>query len=144
MNVFIDTSALIKYYYNEAGTEEITEIIDNEENNIFISEIAKIEFSCSLFRKFRNNEISDSNLELALSAFNESLTGFTVEPVSNLILREAEQIIIKNANKFAIRTLDSIHTATFKVMSELDWRFAASDKSLLFFLKNMNISILEI
>ncbi|MCB1177706.1 MAG: hypothetical protein KDK36_09025 [Leptospiraceae bacterium] len=38
MNYFIDTSSLIKYYYEEEGTEKITKIIDNSENEIYISE----------------------------------------------------------------------------------------------------------
>lgn len=103
-----------------------------------------MEFYCSLHRKFRNREISEENLKIALSNFNESLTRFVIEPVSNLVLKEAEKIILLNANKYAIRTLDSIHVATFNLISESNWHFVATDKSLLYFMKNLNTNIIEI
>jgi len=35
LNLFFDTSALVKYFHLESGTDQVVELIDNTENQIF-------------------------------------------------------------------------------------------------------------
>lgn len=143
MNLFFDTSSLVKYFYDEEGTDIVTSLIESE-NKIYISEIAKIEFSCSLYRKFRNKELSEQNLTIALEFFNQTLETFHIEPVSMSIMKDAETLIHEYGKNYAIRTLDSIHVASFLSLAEGDWKFIASDKSLLHFIKSIKINHLEV
>jgi len=39
MNLFFDTSALIKFFHEEEGTETVTGIITDDENKIYVSEL---------------------------------------------------------------------------------------------------------
>jgi predicted nucleic acid-binding protein len=36
MNIFFDTSALVKIFHNEEGSEKIRELITDEQNNLYI------------------------------------------------------------------------------------------------------------
>ena len=44
MILFFDTSALVKYFHVEEGTEQITALINDPNNEIWILELARIEF----------------------------------------------------------------------------------------------------
>ncbi|MFZ3091365.1 MAG: type II toxin-antitoxin system VapC family toxin [Nitrospirota bacterium] len=46
---YFDTSALVKLYHDELNTSVVEEIFSNEENQIFISEIACIELYSALY-----------------------------------------------------------------------------------------------
>lgn len=48
MKLYADTSALVKFFHSEAGTPIVSQLLENRENDIYISELAKIEFYCAL------------------------------------------------------------------------------------------------
>ncbi len=54
MNVFLDTSILFKLYHEEEGTEEIDKFFEEEEiEQVYLSEIAEIEFYSAVSKKLR-------------------------------------------------------------------------------------------
>lgn len=53
MNLFFDTSALVKFFHTEEGTDKVTELINSEENEIWISEVAGLEFLSAILRRLR-------------------------------------------------------------------------------------------
>ncbi|WML90397.1 PIN domain-containing protein [Thiothrix lacustris] len=53
MNLFFDTSALVKYFHPETGTAHVIELMENASNTIWVSDLARIEFISALYRKFR-------------------------------------------------------------------------------------------
>jgi predicted nucleic acid-binding protein len=59
---FCDTSALVKLYHQEVGTERMEELFQQEENVLLISELAIIEFYSTLARKVRIGEITPEGL----------------------------------------------------------------------------------
>jgi predicted nucleic acid-binding protein len=69
MKYFFDTSAFVKFYRDEKGTDVVEEIIQNEINQIMVMELLRLEFVSALFRKFRNNEITDYDLSFILNKF---------------------------------------------------------------------------
>lgn len=127
MNIFIDTSALVKYFHEEEGTSSVTEIINDADNDIYISELARLEFVSALHRRFRRGEINQENLEQAIDGFFEGLSCFHVEQVSRLIMQEAELLLLQYGKTTGLRTLDSIHLATFFLLNEADGLFVTSD-----------------
>lgn len=44
MTFYFDTSALVKLFHEEEGSEPVTRIINSNDNEIWISELARIEF----------------------------------------------------------------------------------------------------
>jgi predicted nucleic acid-binding protein len=142
MNLYIDTSALVKFFHNENGTEKITELISSD-NSICISELAKLEFFSSLYRKYRAREINDKMLALAIEGFEEQIDKFLIEPIKSIIIKEAELLLKKYGQNEGLRTLDSIHLATFSLISEKNWIFVASDKRLCDIAEKLNFKIIN-
>lgn len=68
---FFDTSALIKLYHQEAGTERVEEIFGRAENSLIISELAIVELYSSVARKVRTGEISLQAQEEVVRNFEE-------------------------------------------------------------------------
>ena len=65
----LDTSALVKIYHRESGTDVILNIINKNDINIYISDIAVIEFHSALLKKVRQHEIDRNACDIALQKF---------------------------------------------------------------------------
>lgn len=131
MAYFYDTSALLKIYHKEAGTEVAEKYYLDLEKQIYISEVSRIEFNSSLHRKYREKEISESAFKIALQKFkNDRVKRFNVETLTVSILRKAEELIEKYGKRKNLRTLDSIQFASFLFIAEEDTIFMCADKRL--------------
>ncbi|MEW6609702.1 MAG: type II toxin-antitoxin system VapC family toxin [bacterium] len=130
MKLFIDSSALVKFFHKEEGSQRVTELIVSEDNEIWISEIAGVEFLSAVTRRFRNKEIDEENLNNAISGFEEQLSTFNVEPVGHAIIKETESLIKQHGKSQGLRTLDALHLGTFNLIAEKDWVFVAADETL--------------
>lgn len=62
MQYFFDPSATVKVYHQEEGSEIVLPIY-SENKTIIISELSKVEFLSTIYKKFRNNEINLKALE---------------------------------------------------------------------------------
>jgi len=78
MNLFFDTSALIKFFHEETGTAIVTDLITNPENIICVSDLVRLEFIFALQRRYRNKEIDGRALNEAISGLMKSIPGFTL------------------------------------------------------------------
>lgn len=59
MKIFLDTSSLIKLYHTEIGTDDLDKLLDeNSVQEIFLAEIAKIEFSSAVWKKVRTKDLT--------------------------------------------------------------------------------------
>ena len=70
--IFFDTSALVKLYYPEIGSDNAESCLQNCEK-AYISRLAIIELYSTIYRKLRNNEISNNNLEDIISTFKDDI-----------------------------------------------------------------------
>jgi uncharacterized protein with PIN domain len=67
--LFFYTSALVKIYHDEEGADTVLEIY-NSEGQITISELAKIEFYSTIYRKYRERVIDLETLNLLIEKFD--------------------------------------------------------------------------
>jgi len=74
MNLFFDTSALVKFFHEEKGSETVTNLILSKDNEIWISELARIEFLSAIFRRFRSKEVDDEQRKRLWQAFKSNLS----------------------------------------------------------------------
>ncbi|MDM8560756.1 type II toxin-antitoxin system VapC family toxin [Candidatus Parabeggiatoa sp. HSG14] len=130
MILFFDTSALVKYFHVEEGTERVTALINDSNNEIWILELARIEFISALFRKYRAHIINDNQLESAIEGFEAEYSTFNVEPLSQPAAFEAEYLLKKYGKTEGLRTLDALHFAAFRLLAEEGWYFVAADEVL--------------
>jgi predicted nucleic acid-binding protein len=130
MNLFFDTSALVKYFHTESGTPEVIELIERPDNATWVSDLARVEFMSALYRKLRRGDIDGNQLDATLAGFESEWKQFNTQPVSELVLVEAEKLMRLTGADWGLRTLDAIHFASFALLAEEDWVFVVSDALL--------------
>jgi len=130
MNLFFDTSALVKYFHREEGSDKVEALIDAASNVVWISDLARIEALSAFHRRFRMGEIDASNLERAVSGFEQELARFNVQPLNGMVLTEATSLIKSYSKKHSLRTLDAIQLAVFVLLQDDNWHFVLADDGL--------------
>ena len=130
MNLFFDTSALVKYFHEEAGSERVTALIEDPDHVVWLSELAYVEFARAMHRKFREEVLNAKQLKQALDGFAEALRGFQVEPLGSPVPESARTLLQRHGRTRSLRTLDALHLARYVLISEPDWTFVVANDRL--------------
>ncbi len=131
MRLFFDTSALVKFYHEEDGTDIVSDLIRRPGNMLHISELAKLEFVSALHRRFRTGELKMGELNDALSAFSEDIRRFNIEPLPDTVINEAKLLILEHGKYAGLRALDALQLASFVLLNLEDGVFVAADSILI-------------
>jgi len=126
--LFFDTSALVKRYYEEPGTETVDALIEGDET-VVISSLSVVETASAFRRKYNRTTISEPQINRLLSAFfEESLTQFVIVPLAESVLGTAFTLVLEDD----LRTLDSLQLATALALDSDDdpIRFVTADAEL--------------
>jgi len=110
--LFFDTSALVKYFHEEPGSRRVIELIDDEAHVVWISALARVEFVSAVHRKRREQQLSEVQLQQALSGFEEALHAFRIVPLGPPVVERADALIRFHGVEYSLRTLDALHLAT--------------------------------
>ena len=130
MKIFLDTSSLFKLYHKETGTAELELLFSLKEITIvFLSEITIIEFTSTIWKKVRTNEISELEAQATLKLFESDFGKYTFIATNSLIIEQARILILKYGNQ-GLRTLDGIQLSTSVSIKEQSDIFITSDKLL--------------
>ncbi len=71
MKYYFDTFSLVKIYHRELGTSDVLEIYNNSDNHIQISELGRIEFLSTVYRKYRERELTAETLDALRCKFQD-------------------------------------------------------------------------
>jgi predicted nucleic acid-binding protein len=128
---FLDTSALVKIYHREEGSDFCLELYANH-SHIFISELARVELHSAVYRKQREKQLNVKALNAVRKMFEQDCEGrYEVLQVASLVYDEACSLLSRYATMYGLRTLDSIQLATFLNYCEKDQDcFVCADKKL--------------
>lgn len=138
MTLFFDTSALVKMFSIEDGSEIVKKLITNPSNSFNVLDLALLELHSAVYRKYRNKTIPEENLEKIQNAIEEQMTYFNIFPIGSDIMGEALELIKKYGKDYGLRTLDALHVAGWKIIAEPDWIFVSSDNNQLNVVSQMN------
>jgi len=138
MTLFFDTSALVKLFSNEEGSEAVKKLVTNPLNSISVLDLALIELQSAIHRKYRNNKIPEENLEKIQSAIENQMAYFNTIPMGSDIMEEALNLIKKFGKVYGLRTLDALHVAGWRIIAEPGWFFVSSDKNQLNVVTQLN------
>ncbi len=142
MPYFIDSSALIKRYHYETGTEVIDEIIEKEYSQIFISSVTLIEVIATLRRKVKERKISKNRFLKLKGVFLYDVEKmYTLIPLDDSVLADALHI----AEKYGCKSLDSLQlsSALKAKLIEGEIIFVCADKQLLKYAKKEGFETLN-
>lgn len=132
MILFFDTSALVKFFHREEGTDVVVSIISDLDNEVWISELARLEFICALHRRLRMNEINEDDLNKVLDGFYKAYSRLNTKKIGRAVLNEAEALVKRLGRTSGLRALDAIHLATFSLFNQLEeMPLVAADEILL-------------
>jgi hypothetical protein len=107
--VYLDTSALAKWYLNEAHSHEFSNWIQKQEDT-HISSLTITEFRCLLARRCRNREFSTDVEQWVFAAFEMDIhdNHLIVHPLNDYHASGAVHLI-NTLPTVALRTLDAMH-----------------------------------
>lgn len=124
---FLDTSALVKRYHSEKGTDRIDRIFAEDDRAIVISSISITEMVSALNRKKEDKIISKEDLDIALSKFfHDAIKDFLVLELDGEHIKDSIMLVLKRN----IRTLDALQLAVALSLKELKVTFVCADKNL--------------
>ncbi len=140
MGLFVDTSALVKYYYPERDSRKVERAI-LEADRVYVSELSLVEFASALVKKVRMGDLGGHERSLAWDAFLVDLGSESVAVISlsEDDYRRASQLIIDHAERRNLRTLDSLQlVAAMKVPAA---GFMAADRELTKMAKSLGLRV---
>lgn len=111
-NSCIDTSALVKYYHPEDGTQEVTQLLDEPAARHSISCLSLVETVSAFAGKFRMRQIDAQAFDALRQRFYHDIGQgrFRMMPVTAARYQDAAQLIVKHFQS-RLRTLDALQLA---------------------------------
>ena len=141
MKIFLDTSSLFKLYHRETATEELQELFSTVKiTTIYLSEIAKIEFASTVWKKVRTKEISELEAKTMIGLFEADFTKYSFIATDSIVIEQAKTLLMKYGAQ-GLRTLDSIQFSTALLLSQQANVFFTADKLLKSFFDEEGLSI---
>ncbi|HEY2414078.1 MAG TPA: type II toxin-antitoxin system VapC family toxin [Pirellulaceae bacterium] len=145
---FLDSSALVKRYHQESGTEEVERLFQRTGDRLFISRLALVEIHSCFARLVREGVLAAGDFGSLVARVEADVASglLIVAALSNPRLNEASVLLGTHGLIHPIRTLDAIHLATAQA---LDRRanltaFIAADKRLLASAIACGLAILDV
>ena len=135
MNLFLDTSALVKLYHEEAGTENLSEFLYRYADNlvITISDLSLTELHSAFLRRVRTGEIEQSVADEIFKGFDADAKMLNIVETDHVIKIFSVRILDVFGGKMSFRTLDAIQLSTAIISHQtvpINY-FVSSDKKLL-------------
>jgi uncharacterized protein len=111
---YLETSALVKLYVREPGTEHLLGLAArSSENRLAILALAQVEFRSALRRRERNGEIPSLVATQLLEAFGRHVKGrFLTQTVTDFVLDTACALV----DRHALRAFDAVQLAGYMVL----------------------------
>jgi predicted nucleic acid-binding protein len=105
---FFDSSALVKAYIAEAGTQWVRTILDNPQHKISISALAEVEVISALTRRFNEGDLTRPELDQACDELSQDCAVYFMVDVTAQILEAA----VGNARNHSLRAYDAVQLAS--------------------------------
>jgi predicted nucleic acid-binding protein len=117
---FFDTSAIVKRYHREDGSDFIDRLFAEADAEFVISDISIIEFYSALSLKVRVGEIDEENFMSLRKLFSQDIKRgiYEVAEFSNAEKLESTKLLLKYAKKHSLKTLDAIQLSVVKSINE--------------------------
>lgn len=107
--VYIDTSALAKWYLPEARSEEFSDWI-RQQKDTCISSVTVTELRCLLARRRRMKELTDTQIQKIYACFQQDIRDGHLRRCQVMDKQiQTAALLIDSLPAIALRTLDALH-----------------------------------
>jgi len=118
---FFDSSALVKAYIAEAGTNWVRTILDDPQHRISISALAEVEVISALTRRYNEGDLIQIELDQACDELSQDCATYFLVNVTNQILEAA----VSNARNHSLRAYDGSNSHQRSRYGPLCWHCKA-------------------
>lgn len=128
MNVYLDTSALVKLYIEEVHHKKVRRVVEKAKITA-THVIAYVETYAAFARLYREARLSTPQFEKIKATFENDWPSFLRIECDEMLLRRAREM----AEVFALRAYDSVHLSALEFLqkqSEAEVLFACFDDRL--------------
>ena len=142
---YLETSALVKLYVYEVGTDQLIGLTANNAGHRFaILSLAQVEFRAAIRRRQRSGEIPDNAADELIETFRRHTEGkFLIQPFSDSLLDVALALI----DGYGLRGFDAVQLAGYLVLRSSSGTeepiFVCADRSLLSAARNEGCPVLD-
>ena len=140
MRAFLDTSSLVKLYHQEENSDFVMQALSADNEGIFLSELAVLEFHSALWKKIREKEIEEKVALQVMACFQNDRDKYQWIPLGKNIIESASRLLMKYGAR-GLRTLDSIQLASAYALKEAGCIFLTSDNLLRTFLLEEGLKV---
>lgn len=116
---YLDTSAVIKRYIPEPGSDVVEELFDGltDSDELATSYLTLLEVNSTTARLLKGRAITRREYQRTLNQFIQDISdyGFTLIPVQNKLIDRSTEI----AREYFLRSLDILHFASAMIASEM-------------------------
>lgn len=124
MNLFFDTSALIKKYIEETGSDIVDDLLDKAES-VYVSSITEIEVFSTFKRLLVEKAITENDYKILKADFKFDFQFFTAVRFDDFITEKAKAVI----EKYQLKSLDSIQlSSALFLKDEIDYFIGCDEK----------------
>ena len=116
-SVYLDTSALIKLYVEEEGTERVVAITDDFDGvQVIILDVTPLEARSAVRRRQREGDISGADADRILDRIeDDTSSSFLVQPSTSAVIEGAARLI----DRHPLRAYDAIQLAGCLVIRDI-------------------------
>jgi len=112
----LDSSALVKYYVSETGTQWARDIIDAQpQNEVSIAHVTGVEIVAAIFKRVRMGLTNITDGAKAMGVFN---THYHTKYRVLIVTLETAERAMSLAEKFALRGYDAIQLAAALIVED--------------------------
>lgn len=134
MRYFFDTSAIVKYYHSETGTQQVSAILAEPESEIRISSLGFLEIQSAFAMKVRSGMLDRQTALMLRSRFLLDIAAGEIEvwSVVSQHFAAAERLVQRHSYASRLRTLDALQLAVAMDLASLNLadRMVVADQAL--------------
>lgn len=113
MILYLDTSALVKLYIDEPGSEEVREIVGAAQI-VATSRVAYVEARAGVAKKFREGELSESDRRRIVEELGRDWESYFIVEVSQSVSELGGGLV----DKHPLRGFDALHLASALLLKD--------------------------
>jgi uncharacterized protein len=141
---YLETSALVKLYVYEPGTELLVGLASDAGHRFAILSLAQVEFRAAIRRRQRNGEIPDYAADELIDSFRRHSEGrFLTQSFSESMLDLALALV----DSYTLKGYDAMQLAGYLMLRSISGAeepiFVCADKALLSAARNEGCPILD-
>jgi uncharacterized protein len=141
---YLETSALVKLYVYEQGTEGLLRLASSSGNRFSILSLAQVEFRAAIRRQQRVGDVSRAEAESLLEAFSAHSEGkFLIQPLTDSV----QDVALALLDAYPLKGYDAMQLAGYLSLRSISGTdepvFVCADKALLAAARNEGCTVLD-